>query len=364
MYYLNRQKKVIRVNQQVTLPYKGYIPLVIDQIREVSKNFKTFSFREEHGIQYHSGQFITLSDQSGAQEVRRSYSIISSPGLNEPLAIAVKRIDNGFFSRKLIDRARPGDILYTTGAAGFFRLPTEMKTISGIFFFAAGSGIAPVLSLMKTVLHFSPHVSVFLIYSNHSRTGTAFYRELKDMEVQFPDRLHIDFLFSSAADLRRARLNREFLLEFLVTNRYSREKTLFYICGPESYMRMISFLMMEEGFPGDHIRKEDFNPGNKKISTRTPPDKNTHQVSLDLNGVFYQFMVPFTETILKAAQKLKLNLPYSCETGKCGSCAALCLSGKVWLSNNEVLTDKDLAQGLTLTCTGHPQDGDVLLKIG
>jgi ferredoxin-NADP reductase len=351
------------LNQQVNSPYKGYIPLVIDQIREVSKNFKTFSFREGHGIRYASGQFITLSDQSGLREIRRSYSIISSPGLKEPLTIAVKRIDNGFFSRNLVDRSVQGDVLYTTGAAGFFRLPEEMNTITGIFFFAAGSGIAPVLSLMKTVLYFFPQVSVSLVYSNQSRAATAFYPELKGMEERFPERLHIDFLFSSAADLRRARLNRELLLEFLITNRCNRERTLFYICGPESYMRMISFLLLEEGFPGDNIKKEDFNPGNKKTVSRIPPDKNTHQVNLDVHGISYQFMVPYTETILKAAQKLKLNLPYSCETGKCGSCAALCLKGKVWLSNNEVLTEKDLAQGLTLTCTGHPQDGDVVLKI-
>src|SRR5580765_3222619 len=158
MYYLNREKKRSLVNQQETLPYKGYMPLVIDQIREVSRNFKTFSFREEHGIHYESGQFITLSDQSGPREVRRSYSIISSPGLNEPLTIAVKRIDNGFFSRKLIDRTGPGDILYSTGAAGFFRLPQNIKTITDIFFFAAGSGIAPVLSLLKTVLHLYPDI--------------------------------------------------------------------------------------------------------------------------------------------------------------------------------------------------------------
>jgi ferredoxin-NADP reductase len=341
----------------------GFFPLVIDQIREVAKNFKTFSFREGHGIQFEAGQFITLSDQSGPQEIRRSYSIISSPGLNEPLTIAVKRIDNGFFSRNLIDRAKSGDILYTTGAAGFFRLPAEMNAITGIFFFAAGSGIAPVLSLMKTVLYFFPQVSVSLVYSNQSRAATAFYQELKGMEEKFPERLHIDFLFSSAADLRRARLNRELMLEFLVTNSCNRESTLFYICGPESYMRMIRFLLLEEGFPGDNIKREDFNPGNKKTVSRTPPDKNTHQVHLEVNGISYQFMVPYTETILKAAQKLKLNLPYSCETGKCGSCAALCLKGKVWLSNNEVLTEKDLAQGLTLTCTGHPQDGDVILKI-
>ncbi len=128
-------------------------------------------------------------------------------------------------------------------------------------------------------------------------------------------------------------------------------------------MRMIIFHLVEEGFNINQIKKEDFNPGNKKIRGRMPPDKNTHQVELNLNGVKYNFPVRYPDTILQAAKKIKLSLPYSCETGKCGSCAATCISGKVWISNNEVLTDKDLLQGLILTCTGHPQGGDVILKI-
>ncbi len=351
------------MDKQKNLNRPEYIPLVIDHIRDESKNFKTFSFREGHQIHYESGQFITLVDMSGTREIRRSYSIISSPILNEPLSIAVKRIDNGFFSRKLIDRAKPGDTLYSTGAAGFFRLPDSLESITSIFFFAAGSGIAPVISLIKTVLHLHPGINVFLIYSNRSIESAAFYRELKKMEEHFPHQLQIDFLFSSAPDLRRARLNRELLLEFLEINRFDREKTLFYTCGPESYMRMIIFLLLEEGFPKENIKKEDFNPGNKKLTLRAPPDKNTYQVQIDMNGSNYQFPVPFPDTILQAAKKIKLNLPYSCETGKCGSCAAQLISGNVWMSNNEVLTEKDIQEGLTLTCTGHPQYGDIVLKI-
>src|SRR2546430_2736154 len=104
------------------------MPLVVEFIREETRNFKTFTFREGHSIKYEAGQFITLVDNSGTQEIRRSYSIISSPALKEPLAIAVKRIDNGYFSRKLVDNIRTGDHLFTTGAAGFFRLPENMDS--------------------------------------------------------------------------------------------------------------------------------------------------------------------------------------------------------------------------------------------
>jgi ring-1,2-phenylacetyl-CoA epoxidase subunit PaaE len=338
-------------------------PLIIENIREEARNFKTFTFRDGHSIKYESGQFITLVDNSGKDEIRRSYSIISSPAWNEPLAIAVKRIDNGFFSRKLVDNAKAGDQVFTTGAGGFFRLPENIESFEHIYFFAAGSGIAPTLSLIKTVLHDHRDIFVFLVYSNPSIGSAAFYDLLKELEHDHPHQLQIHFLFSSEADLRKARLNRELLLEFLTINQFNRNETLFYTCGPENYMRMIIFLLLEEGFPAENIKKEDFNPGNKKLIHRTPPDKNTYEVLLELKGSSFHFAVPYPDTILQAAKKIKLNLPYSCETGKCGSCAAICKSGNVWLSNNEVLTDKDLDKGLILTCTGHPQMGDVILKI-
>jgi ring-1,2-phenylacetyl-CoA epoxidase subunit PaaE len=352
------------VNDNASGTNPDFIPLFIENIVEETKDFKVFTFRDGHGITYEPGQFITLIDQSGLQEVRRSYSILSTPVLQEPLSIAVKRIDNGFFSRNLVDRARTGDRLLTTGAAGFFRLPANIKSFDRIFFFAAGSGIAPILPLLKTVLYRYPDMDIFLIYSNQSLETTAFHDPLSALGTRFPDRLHIDFMYSSRSDLRKARLNRELLTEFLTIDGVNREKTIFYTCGPENYMRMIHFHLLEEGFPRDHIKKEDFNPGNKKTRQLMPPDKNSYRVDLEFKGSIYRFPVSYPDSILKAAQKQKLALPYSCETGRCGSCAAMCISGKVWLSNNEVLTDKDLAEGLTLTCTGHPQYGDVALKIG
>jgi len=341
----------------------SYKKLVIENIREEMAGFKTFIFAPGHKIEYQAGQFITLLDNSGLKEIRRSYSILSSPALEEPLSISVKRIDNGYFSRNLIDRAKIGDHFFTTGSAGFFRLPDNIKLYANIFFFAAGSGIVPIFSLLKTVLNSFPGISVHLIYSNQSKESTAFYDELRNWVSRFPKRFHIDFIFSSFPALSKARLNRELLLELVNIGRFDHKKSLFYVCGPDNYMRMIIFNLKEEGFPEENIRKEDFNPGNKKSVPRTPPDKNDYRVHLELRGISYDFPVKYPDSILQSAKKQKLELPYSCETGKCGSCAAICLSGKLWLSNNEVLTEMDLAKGLILTCTGHPQYGNVSLKI-
>lgn len=159
-----------------------YKPVIIEQIHQEVEGFKTFSFKEGHGIEYKAGQYITFVQQSTREAIRRSYSIVSAPSLNEPLTIGVKRIENGAFSRQLIDHAKPGDELLTIGAAGLFILPEHASHIKQLFFLAAGSGITPIYSLLKTVLHFRPHISVVLIYSNPSPQKAIFFSELNELK--------------------------------------------------------------------------------------------------------------------------------------------------------------------------------------
>jgi ring-1,2-phenylacetyl-CoA epoxidase subunit PaaE len=128
-------------------------------------------------------------------------------------------------------------------------------------------------------------------------------------------------------------------------------------------MRLVIFTLLEEGFPQEHIKKEDFNPGNRKLSARLPPHKGNHHIRIKVGDQYFEFTVQYPDTILQASKRMKINLPYSCETGKCGACAARCTSGKIWLSNNDVLTDEDLQKGLVLTCTGYPQSDDLKLEI-
>jgi ring-1,2-phenylacetyl-CoA epoxidase subunit PaaE len=340
-----------------------YTILTIAEIIEEAKDFKSFAFVNDHNIHYRPGQFLTIVHETGREEIRRSYSITSTPVLNESLSIGIKRIANGIFSRRLIDDTRVGDKLTVAGAGGFFCLPEDISFVTGIFFFAAGSGITPVYSLIKTLLYAHPKIKVRLVYSNHHPQSAVFLRQLEALKEKFPHSFCLHVLFSVTADLRIARLNRELFFSILAQSGFDAASTYFYTCGPLSYMRLVIFLLQEMGIEKDHIRKEDFTPYHSSFIKPLPPDKASHFATIYFRNTSHRFPVNYPDSILAAAKKQGIVLPYSCETGKCGNCAAFCTEGKIWLSQNEVLTDEDLDRGLTLTCVGHPVGGDVVLSI-
>ena len=342
-----------------------YRKIRIQSVTHEIQNFSSIVFEEGHGISYSAGQYLTLVKFQGKNEIRRSYSITSSPVLNEPLAIGVKRVNNGEFSRLLVDGAKPGDELITTGSGGFFVLPTDIENYNQFFYFVAGSGITPAFSMIKTALHSQPHVSVVLIYSNASKEKTIFHSELLSLHQKFPGRFKLEFLFSNSAQLSKARLNRELIIFYLEQFVFGKEdKTMFYTCGPESYMRLCVYTLQAEKIKPEKIRKENFYFSDVKKRDSAPPDKNDRRLVIHTGSITIDFIVHYPDSILKAAKKLGLILPYSCEAGRCGNCVARCTKGSVWHSYNEVLTDKELSQGLVLTCVGHPNGGDVELEIG
>ncbi|TKK68620.1 iron-sulfur cluster-binding domain-containing protein [Ilyomonas limi] len=337
--------------------------LTVTRITEEAPGFKTFIFEEDaaNRIHYQAGQYLTFIHYFNGIETRRSYSITSSPVLNEPLAVGVKRIENGLFSRFMTDKVQPGDVLETIGAAGLFTLPENIKDYKQVFFFAAGSGITPIYSIIKTILHQHSHIHAVLIYSSHSQLSTAFLHELRQIQQQFTDRLIIEFLFSTDKNIYRAHLHRDFI--FSLVNQYKKaivQQVLAYVCGPVNYMRMCIYTLQELNIPTENIKKENFNT--QKVNTvAEPPDKQPYNADIYFAGQAYRVIVNYPDTILKAAKKEGIALPYSCEAGKCGNCTMRCTKGEVWMSYNEVLTPKDIEQGLVLTCVGHPVFGDVEL---
>jgi ferredoxin-NADP reductase len=340
-----------------------YKQLRITGIKLETDDVKTFTLESiNQPIIYSAGQYLTFVFERSGEETRRSYSLVSSPVLNEPLAITVKRIENGMVSRPLFDHAKEGDILLTTGAGGFFVLPDKIAHDQQLFFLAAGSGIVPVFSLIKTALHLYPDVHVVLIYSNRSIKTTIFHNELKALQQQYPHNFKIEFLFSLSADLTKARLN-QLLLQALL-QQYSQvpvANILFYTCGPFPYMRMIEIELLTMGFSASQIRKEQFNTI-KPVVKALPPDTDAHDVEIRIDGHVYHLTVQYPQTILETAKKQGIILPYSCEVGKCGSCAALCVKGKVWMKYNEVLLNDETRKGLVLTCSGFPVEGDAVLQ--
>jgi ring-1,2-phenylacetyl-CoA epoxidase subunit PaaE len=343
----------------------GTIQLTIEEIIAVGKGVKFFYFTKESSkaIQYKPGQYLTFILSEDQSEIRRSYSLCSTPGIDERLCIGVKRIDNGTFSRYLYDEVKVGDLLWTVGPGGVFVLPGDIHKFRQIYFIAAGSGIVPIYSLLKACLYHYTELQIILIYSNSSPATTMFLEELKLLQIEFPGRLLIEFLFSDSQNLLGARLHPDLIRSFVSEHSNGNLKdALYYICGPEPYMRMCIFTLRSMDIPADLIKKEIFHTY-KTVRKIDPPDKATYEVTIVAGPVIHKIREEYPFSILQSARKAGLSLPYSCDAGRCGNCLAKCTSGKVWMSYNEVLTDRELSEGYILTCTGHAIGGDVTIII-
>ena len=342
------------------------IPVRIKAIIAETADTRSFELEPVDGapLLYKAGQFITLLfHKRNGDEVRRNYSISSAPALHEPLQITVKRVMNGEFSRKLVDEAKPGDVLQTIGASGFFTLPDDVGTYEKYVFFAAGSGIAPVYPLISTLLHTHEYVKVLLVYSNVTPETTIFFQKILSLQKEYAQRFTVEFFFSNANDVQHKRLG-AFRTEELLQQYVGGEKpaALFYLCGPFEYMRIISIVLLSNAVPKTNIRKENFTivtPAVKPL----PPDTEEHGVALLSGAQTYHIKTRYPETILQSAKLKGIDIPYSCESGQCGTCAATCISGKVWMWRNDVLMDEEIDKGRILTCTGYAVGGDVVIRL-
>lgn len=330
-----------------------------DKRQETSDTF-SFELMPEQPLAYKPGQFLTVLKKGSSGEVRRQYSFSSHPRLDLYPVITVKRIPNGELSRWLIDEAVPGMILDTVGASGLFTLPDALPET--VILLAAGSGITPVYSLLRELLFFHPSTHVVLAYSNRSPHDTIFLNELNALKAAYPHRFVLEYFFSSNKDLRKARLGKVLLEELLVRHQVNPAAALAYFCGPYDYRQMVNIVLQARGVPPDRIYKEVFH--SPEPSRRPePPDKDTHRVFIRYEGKRHEVDVTYPQTILRAALQKGILLPYSCEAGRCGTCAATCVRGEVWMQRNEVLLDKEVARGRRLTCTGYPVGGDTELVI-
>jgi ring-1,2-phenylacetyl-CoA epoxidase subunit PaaE len=331
----------------------------ISKIIVEAKDAKSFVLEPLDGWQpqYRPGQFITLVFYTAHGEKRRSYSFSSAPGLNEPMTITVKKVDNGEFSRWLVYEAVEGDILFTSGVSGFFQLPDIPDTVEQYVFLAAGSGITPCFSLIKTLL-FTTTSKVLLIFSNRTREDAIFYEMLKDLEDRFPARMHTRFLFSNKFNVYESRLSKWLLLQLLEKHVLAdHNKVLFYLCGPQDYMQTITITLLGKAIQAANILKENFSNLPRLVIPR-PPDSDPHEVIIHFQHDVHRLIVQYPKSIIAAAKDKGIELPYSCEAGRCGSCAATCISGKIWMAYNEVLMEDEIARGRVLTCQGFPVGGN------
>ncbi len=316
---------------------------------------------------YLAGQFLTLVFNLQNREIRRSYSICSSPVLNEPLAIAIKRVENGEISRFLHHKITVGYVLYALPPNGLFTYQPIVDQQRTVFLFAAGIGITPIYSIIKTALTAEKASKLFLIYSSRSVDETLFYKELNQLEATHPERFKIIYVSSHAKNLLYARLN-VFLIQKLVKEylQFDANAALFYTCGPIDYMVTCRIVLLQMGYDISQIKRETFvlpedDADEDDTTEKEAGDRNTYSVTLNNNGVIHHLKVPYHRTILQEALLNKIDVPYSCRAGICSTCTATCTKGHVRMEYNEVLVDDEIAAGRVLICTGHPTENDTTI---
>lgn len=339
---------------------------IVSHYIDTANNTRCIYFHTPSNFNYIPGQYITLILELNGREVRRPYSLSSVPALDPLPFISVKRIENGEVSRFLHQKLQIGDQLKVQAANGRFILPE--KPPAHLCFFAAGSGIGPTFALVRQALQVT-HSTVLLVYSNRSTEKTVFRDELLALEQHYGARFQIIWLFSNNKNLSKARLNR-FLLEDIVKTHYpDLASVIFYTCGPFVYMEMIFISLLTLGVKQEQLYKETFigpedddEDDGSLLEDENTPTYVDALVTLNQKGKQFHFTMLAHETLLQAAERNGIILTYSCRRGMCSSCVCQLKEGSIHLQYNQVLTDREVAEGRILTCMSRAITNHIVIE--
>lgn len=350
-----------------------YFDLVVREIVRETKDSITIVFNQpQERIVYKSGQFLTLILTIYGKEVRRAYSLCTSPFVDENLAVTVKRVDNGLVSNYLPDHLKVGDILKVMEPMGQFVTDYKRENKRHIILFAGGSGITPMMSIIKSLLSQEADSMASLIYCNRDMDSIIFKEELDRLQTTYEGRLQVIHILDKAPmnwQGYSGLLNHEMLAKLVERiPDWGMEKTTYLMCGPEGMMKNVDTLLAARGIPKEKIFKESFVQGTidkgEKKTDRLSGELKAREVVIRYEGEEYKFTVEPNRTILETALDLGIDLPYSCQSGLCTACRGKALSGKVKLDEEEGLSQSERNEGYVLTCVGHPMTDDVVIEIG
>jgi ring-1,2-phenylacetyl-CoA epoxidase subunit PaaE len=329
----------------------------------------TFAIPQELAGDYafNPGQYLTLRATLDGEEVRRSYSICSGPGDGE-LRIAVKKVDGGAFSSWAVDELKAGDeldVMTPTGRFGVAHAPDQARTHVG---FAAGSGITPLLSIMKGVLAREPDSRFFLFYGNRTAAGMLFREALEELKDRFLRRLSIFHVLSGEEQdipILHGRLDADKVRVLLRALVPAASVDHVFICGPAGMSDAIEATCRDIGIAADRIHVERFvsefggRPRPKTVVAASAPPKAV--ASLILDGKRRDVPVAEGEAILDAALRAGMDLPFACKGGMCSTCRAKLVEGEAQMEVNYSLEPWELEAGFVLTCQARPVTNRVVV---
>ena len=349
-----------------------FYPLTITDIRRETDDAISIAFEPPRDARQHftftPGQYLTLRALVGEEEVRRSYSICS--GLDDgELRVAIKRVPNGLFSHHAHVK-RPGDTLEAMPPLGrFAEAALRDEAAPAYLAFAAGSGITPIMSLIRTTLQRHRSSRVTLVYGNRTSGSIMFKDALEDLKDRYVSRFAIHHVLSREKQdvpLLNGRIDAAKAATFLKLAGGAQAITAAFLCGPLEMMNAASGSLTAQGLAQVKIHREVFSLGEAPPQrtpiindTRDGNAGNTIPLAVRIDGVTHEISMTPKETVLEAALKHGLDLPYSCSAGMCCTCRARLIKGEAVMRQNFSLEPWEMAAGFVLTCQAVPASANI-----
>ncbi|MBX9921607.1 MAG: fatty acid desaturase [Mycolicibacterium frederiksbergense] len=350
----------VRMPRPAATGSAGTHPIAVKSVERLTPDSVKVSFAVPDHLadQFHfrAGQHLTVKHRIGGDVVRRNYSICTSATSGE-LAIGVRHIAGGAFSTFAVESLRAGDVLELMTPTGHFGASLHPLARHDYVAVAAGSGITPILSIVRTTMEIETESRFTLFYGNRTADSTMFAAELDELEARYADRLRIFHIRSTEAhhpEYLRGRIDLAMILRLLGGEITSVDR--WYLCGPSDLVTTLHRGLTSEGVPSERVRLELFRGATQPTHVGAYPEA---QVSVTLAGATQTVELAAGESILESALKNDIDAPYACMGGACGTCKAKVLSGAVSMEQNFVLDKAELEAGFILTCQSHPSTATV-----
>ena len=329
----------------------SFYPLKVSQIRALTTNAVELKFEIPAELKskfnFKAGQYITIKHQIRGEEVRRAYSICSS--IEEGISVGVNKVETGKMSFFLTTKIKEGDVLEVMPPTGNFVL--QGKNVVGI---CAGSGITPILSMIKTIL-LNNNSKFTLIYGNKTQDSTMFYSDIKQLNID----THFVFSKEKVEGAKEGRIDRNMLDTFS-------DKILsadaYFICGPGEMIDTVSDFLTMKGIEKSKIHFERFTTTEKEETSKKQTEEITSNVLVSIDGDDFEFTLSSNgKSILDAAMDAGADVPFSCKGGVCCTCKAKVIKGKASMDQNFSLSEEEVEEGFILTCQAHPITENIIV---
>ena len=333
----------------------------------------------KEAFKFVQGQHLTLKFMIGGEDVRRAYSICTSP-LEGELAVTVKQVPKGLISTHICEKVKQGETIAVMPPSGRFFTPLSKEARKDYYFFGAGSGITPLMSILKTILEAEPMSKINLLFSNRNEDSIIFKQELSNLQHKYEEQLVVEHILSqpkkekagglsglfskgkSSWTGKNGRINEAQVKAFLEENPMRTKTAEYFICGPTGMIDVTENALKSINIDKKHVHIEHFN------NIGIAPDPSVSAVTVDgaavtvtLNGKTHNIAVPKGQKILDVMIKQKLDPPYSCTSGACSTCMAKVTKGSVKMDACFALDDDEVEAGYVLTCQAHPTTSEVEL---